>query len=313
MGSSVAFTRLKVAATFPANRYWAGRHHAHTVVTITIGLAQRFGDLPFSATAIDELLDELVAPGKASSSISKGKRWAYLQVQRDIGLIVQSARGRYRLTSFGLQLAEDQGRWREILARAIFRTIEPGNPLHSLLNIFIEPWSAEINTFVLEGVKSQFKRTSETAFEVDGLAHIEIQGFGKNELNLVFNGLLPFVEEIGLLAQFDANQEGNARVYAPVRDWTGITPEELIEPVRHFVEANYPPGRMISLSQLVDEYWVVARYSPALTMEALYLVGRTTAGAIHLVRAPFAVAEALEHSHIVKPGATFGAFVRRPA
>lgn len=303
----------KPAILFGPNRYWAGRHQPQSkILPIAMFLAEKFPGTPFPAEAIDEAV-RIVSPSQ-EGAISKGTRWAYLKVQRDVGLIAQETRNNYTVTSWGSSLLREPERWQEWLVRGIFQGFDTENPLHVLLNLFIERWTDDPLEFVEQGQLVEFRRTSAASLWIMGPKESNIQGFGKNEFNQVWNGLLPFLERLCLLGQFDLPASGFAtRGYSPIRDWFGpITPDQLVFEVETFIDRFFPQGKMISLSEFVSGCWKELKVSPNLALEALYLATQKFPGKLHLVRAPLAVAEEMKFSNIVKPGATYGAFVRRP-
>jgi hypothetical protein len=300
-------------ALISPTRYWAGRHHVSIVTAVALALVSAIGDRPFTASQIDSVLRERLVKDLASP-ISKGKRWAYLKVQRDVGLVACENRNTYRLTDFARCLAKNHERESECLSRALIRPFEEDNPVHSVLSLFIETWPSTIEEFITNGQMVRFRSESDTSMSVTGPKQALIHGIGKNEFNQVWNGVLPFLEQITLLGRFDPQEDiSTERVYAPVWDWS-LEPssfKSILNDLQSHVKETYPVGKMIGLPDLVRDFWKARKVSPKITLEILYEWAGQSGSEIYLVRAPLAVAEQMKYSYIVKATATYGAFVRR--
>lgn len=297
----------------PSTRYWAGRHHPDLIVKIAQALVLAAGDKPFSATQLDPILQDL-GLATPSSAVSKGKRWAYLRVQRDVGLVVQRARDKYHLTPHAFCLQAKARTPNQCLSTALIREFELANPVHALLSFFVDIWPHTTHDFVNRGNMVRFRRVSDTAIWVVGPKELTIQGVGRNEFNQVWNGILPFLEQIKLLGRFDPEAaQSSERVNAPVWDWNleSASLGTLLPDLQQHIRETYPVGSMIGLPDLVRSFWKVRKVSPKLTLELLYVWAQQPGSEIYLVRAPLAVAEEMPHSYLITATATFGAFVRR--
>ena len=313
MAEGVTLGKTSPRALISSTRYWAGRHHVGVITKVAMALVSTVDDRPFAASQLDSILKELglAAP---TSPISKGKRWAYLKVQRDVGLVTCEGRDTYRLTDFAQCLATDQARESEYLSRALIRAFEEDNPVHGVLSLFAEMWPSTIEEFVANGQMVRFQRDSDTSISVAGPKQAVIHGMGKNEFNQVWNGILPFLEQIRLLGRFDPQEDIlTKRVYAPVWDWS-LEPSSfssILDDVQSHVREAYPVDKMIGLPDLVRDFWKARKVSPKVTLELLHEWARQPESAIYLVRAPLAAAEHMAHSYLITATATFGAFVRR--
>ena len=278
-----------------------------------MALVSMVDDRPFAASQLDSILRELGLLDP-TSPISKGKRWAYLKVQRDVGLVECEGRYTYRLTDFARCLATDQARESECLSRALIRAFEEDNPVHAVLSLFAEMWPSTIEEFVANGQMVRFQRESDTSISVTGPKQTVIHGIGKNEFNQVWNGILPFLEQIKLLGRFDPREENlTERVYAPVWDWS-LDPSSFkstLDDLQSHVRETYPVDKMIGLPDLVRDFWKARKVSPKVTGELLHEWAHQPGSAIYLVRAPLAAAEQMAHSYLITATATYGAFVRR--
>lgn len=295
-------------------RYWAGRHHVSIITGVALALVSAVGDRPFTASQLDSILRELRLVKDPFSSISKGKRWAYLKVQRDVGLVACEGRHTYRLTEFAHCLARNHVRESECLSRALIRAFEEDNPVHSVLSLFIEIWPSTIEEFINHGQMVRFRSESDTSMSITGPKQTVIRGMGKNEFNQVWNGILPFLEQIKLLGKFDPQEDIlTERVYAPVWDWS-LEPSSfqiILDDLKSRIEESYPVGKMIGLPDLVRDFWKIRKVSPKVTLELLREWASQPGSAIYLVRAPLAAAEQMAQSYLVTATATYGAFVRR--
>jgi len=297
----------------PSTRYWAGRHHMRVILGVASSLATRFKDHPFSAKELDAILKDLKIADE-TTDISKGKRWAYLQVQRDIGFVKILKKDKYIVTGFGLCLIESNKREEQCLAPALIRPFEEKNPIHIVLNLFVEQWPDSIDTFISKSQIVGFRRESEKSIFVIGPKLIVINGLGKNEVNQIWNGILPFLEAARVLARFDPREGTHAeKVYGPVWDWklNQESDKSLLVDLKDHVRNNYPIGKMIELQDLVYDFWKIMKISPQLTKDLMYLWSSERDSEIYLIRAPLAVAEEMENSYIIRATATYGAFTRR--
>ena len=314
MAEGVTLGETSPRALISPTRYWAGRHHTSVIIGVALALVSAVGDRPFTASQIDSILRELRLVKDPTSPISKGKRWAYLKVQRDVGLVACEGRDTYRLTDFARCLARNDIRESECLSRALIRAFEEDNPVHSILSLFIETWPSTIEEFITHGQMVRFRSESDTSMLVTGPTQNVIHGRGKNEFNQVWNGILPFLEQIRLLGRFDPQEDIlTERVYAPVWDWS-LEPSSSksgLDDLRSHVRETYPVDKMIGLPDLVRDFWKARKVSPKVTRELLHEWARQPESAIYLVRAPLAAAEHMAHSYLITATATFGAFVRR--
>jgi hypothetical protein len=175
-------------------------------------------------------------------------------------------------------------------------------------------WPSTIEEFITHGQMVRFRSESDTSMSVTGPKQTVIHGGGKNEFNQVWNGILPFLEQIKLLGRFDPQEDIlTERVYAPVWDWS-LEPSSfssILDDIQSHVRENYPVGKMIGLPDLVRDFWKARKVSPKVTLELLYEWAGQSGSETYLVRAPLAVAEQMKHSYLVKATATYGAFVRR--
>lgn len=313
MAEGVTLGRTSPHPLISSTRYWAGRHHVGLITKIAFALVSAVDDRPFAASQLDLILRELGSIDP-TSLISKGKRWAYLRVQRDVGLVACEGRGMYRLTDFAQCLAMDQARESECLSRALIRAFEEDNPVHAVLSLFVEMWPSTIEEFVADGQMVRFQRESDTSISVAGPKQTVIHGMGKNEFNQVWNGILPFLEQIKLLGRFDPQEDIlTERAYAPIWDWS-LEPssfKDILDNLQSYIGENYPVGKMIGLPELVCDFWKARKVSPKVTLELLLEWARQPASAIYLIRAPLAAAEQMSHSYLITAAATYGAFVRR--
>ena len=313
MAEGVTLGETSPRALISSTRYWAGRHHVGIITRVALALVSLVDDRPFTASQLDSILREL-GPVGPTSPISKGKRWAYLKVQRDVGLVECEGRYTYRLTDFARCLATDQARESECLSRALIRALEEDNPVHAVLSLFAEMWPSTIEEFVANGQMVRFQRESDTSISVTGPKQTVIHGIGKNEFNQVWNGILPFLEQIKLLGRFDPREENlTERVYAPVWDWS-LDPSSFkstLDDLQSHVRETYPVDKMIGLPDLVRDFWKARKVSPKVTGELLHEWAHQPGSAIYLVRAPLAAAEQMAHSYLITATATYGAFVRR--
>ena len=313
MAKGVTLGETTPRALISSNRYWAGRHHVRVIAGVALALVSTVGDRSFTASQLDSILREF-GPVDPTSPISKGKRWAYLKVQRDVGLVVYKDRDTYRLTDFAQCLAKDEARESECLSRALIRVFEEDNPVHAVLSLFVETWPSTIEEFVANGQTVWFQRESDTSILITGPKQAVIHGIGKNEFNQVWNGILLFLEQIKLLGRFDPPVERlTERVYAPVWDWS-LEPSSfkgILDDLQSYIGKSYPVGKMIGLLDLVFDFWKARKVSPKVTLELLLEWARQPVSTIYLVRAPLAAAERMAHSYLATSTATYGAFVRR--
>jgi len=313
MAEGVTLGETTPRALISSTRYWAGRHHVRVIAGVALALVSTVGDRSFTASQLDSIIREF-GPVAPTSPISKGKRWAYLKVQRDVGLVECEGRNKYRLTDFAQCLAKDQARESECLSRALIRAFEEDNPVHAVLSLFAEIWPSTIEEFVANGQMVRFQRDSDTSISVAGPKQTVIHGMGKNEFNQVWNGILPFLEQIRLLGRFDPQEDIlTERVYAPVWDWS-LEPNSfkgILDDLQSYLGESYPVGKMIGLPDLVRDFWKARKVSPKVTLELLLEWARQPVSTIYLVRAPLAAAERMAHSYLITSTATYGAFVRR--
>lgn len=296
------------------NRYWAGRHHPQILANIAHQLARSFGTQGFTAGTVEIAVLEVL--GRLETvSLTKGTRWAYVKVLRDIGLVVARGHRTYYLTSWALELGSEVG-YRELLVRALIRPFEEKNPAHGLLGFFTLDWPASPGEFVKSGRITAFERHSENSLWITNIKQTHVPGLGRNQFNQIWNGLLPFLQEIKLVWRFDSLGGGLAvRNLAPVWDWSeDYVSESIVLPqLKQFIRAAYGTGRMVTLPELSIDFWNVAKVSASTTLKCLESWSNEVPKEVRLVKAPGSIADQETEMNIVTEQGTFGAFVRRGA
>lgn len=295
-------------------RYWAGRQKIADLVGIINGIASDAGHSGFVATNIDHIVADVVNSG-ISNKISKGVRWGWLKVLRDIGLVISYGRNEYRLSKSGLQIAAKEGDTNEILVRSIFRSYEDNNPLHSLIGSFLPEWTGSPEEFVESGQITAFERYSENSIWIRNDRQIHVSGKGRNEFNQIWNGLIPFMLGLDLVWEMDDPGRGlSIRKLAPIWDWNArySAIETVLPSLKTFVEDAYAVGKVVTLPELALSFWEVAKVSSSITLRCLETWSYEIPLLIRLLRAPSAISEQKKNAmSIINDRGNFGAFVRR--
>lgn len=296
------------------NRYWAGRHHLQKLIDITQELNRIHGQSPFNATAIDAAVIATTT-GYETTTLTKGTRWAYLKVLRDIGLVNARLKKTYELTTWAVELADTGCSFRELVVRALVRSYEEKNPVHSLLGFFSPRWPSSPEDFVETGLITTLERHSEQSLWIhNSIGETQISGLGRNQFNQIWYGLLPFLEEIKLIWTVNAPATGlPMRQMAPVWDWhkSRTSKDIVLSKLKGFVRREYPQGKMVSLPDLVYAFWRDTRVSAAIALGSLEAWSNEVTKEIRLVRAPASLAERESEMYITNEKGTFGAFMRR--
>jgi len=295
------------------NRYWAGRHHLDVMVGIVQALAKSSGHSSFKASAIDQPVLSCLNRDE-TANLSKGTRWAYLKVLRDVGLVVISSHNSYYLTNSAHELARREAGYREVVVRALIRPYEADNPVHAVLGFFLDGWPSSPEDFVTNGRVTSFERHSENSLWVRYMSQTRVSGFGKNQFNQVWNGINLFLHEVKLVWRIDSLEGGmSVRNLAPVWDWSEphISKDPILGRLKQFVNQSYPAGKMVSLPDLARDFWAVARVSASVTVACLDSWSREPRKELRLVRAPASVADSDKTQYIINEQGIFGAFVRR--
>ena len=295
------------------NRYWAGRHHPETIAEIVCRLVRMVGKVAFKSQMIDSAVRGALGEPE-DLELGKGTRWAYLKVLRDIGLVKMSPNQNYYLTKWAFQVEAGHEDYQEHFVRALFRSFEPNNPVHALLHLFTSSWAKSPEQFVGLAERTTFEKHSENSFWINGPRPVHITGMGKNQFNLIWNGLLPFLEGIHIITRFDGLPQAMVvREYAPIWDWNHAKVSlNVVEPLlREFVRNSFPFGKMVTIPELCRSFWQEQKVGPLQTVNSLRSWSASDSAEIQLIRAPGAVAEHNLHMQLVTDRGAFGAFVRR--